>query len=61
MKTGLEVDEKGAQQFMEQPGPGRRPLWAVAVVLKPQSKALVMATGSEIASDSPLFLAIRTY
>ena len=32
---GLEVDEANAQQFVEQLGPGKRPLWAVPVVLRP--------------------------
>ena len=28
------MDEKNAQQFVEQLGPGKRPLWAVPVLLR---------------------------
>ena len=38
MDQGLEVDERNAQQFVEQLGPGKRPLWAVPVVLRPVRK-----------------------
>lgn len=31
---GLDVDERNAQQFVEQLGPGKRPLWAVPVILR---------------------------
>lgn len=40
--SSLEVDERNAQQFVEQLGPGKRPLWAVPVVLRPKNAGLVL-------------------
>eukprot|EP00434_Breviolum_minutum_P020834 symbB.v1.2.018377.t4/scaffold1465.1/size117142/1 len=40
--SSLEVDERNAQQFVEQLGPGKRPLWAVPVILRPKTAGLVL-------------------
>ncbi|CAE7476549.1 gsp-2 [Symbiodinium natans] len=40
--SSLEVDEKNAQQFVEQLGPGKRPLWAIPVLLRPKGADLVL-------------------
>ncbi|CAK9051125.1 Serine/threonine-protein phosphatase, partial [Durusdinium trenchii] len=44
--SSLEVDEPNAQQFVEQLGPGKRPLWAVPVILRPKNAGLVMVFSS---------------
>jgi len=40
--SSLDVDERNAQQFVEQLGPGKRPLWAVPVILRPKTAGLVL-------------------
>ncbi|CAJ1428171.1 unnamed protein product, partial [Effrenium voratum] len=40
--SSVELDVANAQQFLEQLGPGKRPLWAVPVLLRPKTAGLVM-------------------
>eukprot|EP00435_Cladocopium_sp_Y103_P064148 s647_g25.t2 len=48
--SSLEVDERNAQQFVEQLGPGKRPLWAVPVILRPEVFACVFRESGSMRS-----------